>query len=118
MVSLSRFSLQAGARPVAVLLLTAGAAFALAGCSSHAFIDSLPASVGGLPEAARVRPETPPIYPDVHDMPPSRSEAPLTEAERKKLKEDLIAIRDRNARKGGVPITTGSTRTPGTNRDP
>jgi hypothetical protein len=118
MVSRLRFSFGAAARVVVILLLASGASGILAGCASHALIDSLPASVGGLPEAARERPATPPIYPDVHDMPPSRSEAPLNEADRKKLKDNLIATRERNARKGGVPATTGSTRTSGTSRDP
>jgi hypothetical protein len=79
------------------LLLAAAAA--LAGCSSsHLIADNLPAAVGGLPENVPARPETAPAFPPVHSQPPSRADAMLSEAERKKLKDELIATRDRAAR--------------------
>lgn len=81
-------------------LLTAfvlAAVTALAGCTAH-IADSLPASVGGLPERVPARSESPAEFPAVHDRPPARADAPLNEAERKKLKDDLIATRDRAAR--------------------
>jgi hypothetical protein len=76
------------------LLLTA--ATALAGCSSsHLIADNLPAAAGGLPEDVPARPETPPLFPAVHSQPPTRANATLTEAERKRLKEELTAARNR-----------------------
>jgi hypothetical protein len=76
----------------------------LGGCSSsHTIIDNLPASVGGLPEGTPARPATPAAYPAVHDMPPPRNDTPLSEAERARLKAELIATRDRNAQAGAAP---------------
>ena len=81
------------------LLLTA--ASALAGCSSHLIADNLPAAAGGLPESVPARPETPAEFPAAYSQPPSRANATLTEEERKRLKEDLIATRNRAL--GGRP---------------
>jgi len=81
-------------------LLTASllaAATALAGCTTH-IADSVPPAVGGLPESVPARPANPGEFPAVHDRPPARADAPLNEAERKKLKDDLIAARDRTTR--------------------
>jgi hypothetical protein len=75
------------------------AALALSGCASH-LADSLPAVVGGLPERVPPRSETPPEFPAVHDRPAARAEGLLNEAERKKLKDDLTASRDRTTRLG------------------
>ena len=80
------------ARAVAAALLSAAM---LGGCSTYALIDSMPASVGGLPEAVPERPATPVAYPAVHDRPPAREDAPLTEQEKKRLQEELIAARAR-----------------------
>ncbi len=76
-------------------LLLLGAA-GLAGCSSA--IDHIPQSMGGLPEGVPARPAVPLPFPAVHDMPPDRAQAPLTEEERKRLREDLIAARERAER--------------------
>jgi hypothetical protein len=57
----------------------------------------LPTSVGGLPANTPERPSTPPAYPAVHDMPPARPDAVLTDAEQKKAAQDLIAARDRQS---------------------
>jgi hypothetical protein len=84
-------------------------------------IDSLPASVGGLPDKTPERPATPPAYPAVHDLPPARADVPLSEAEKKKLREDLAATRERAARQGGksdVITVTGSTQSAGAARNP
>jgi hypothetical protein len=72
---------------------TLGLAAALAGCSS-AMIDKLPAEMG-LPANTPARPETPYEYPAVHDMPPARASAPMTEDEQVKLEKDLANVRDR-----------------------
>jgi hypothetical protein len=72
---------------------------ALSGCAGR-LADSVPAAVGGLPEKIPARLETPPEYPAVHDRPAPRAEGLLNEAERKKLKDDLNASRDRTVRLG------------------
>ena len=75
------------------------ASMALSGCASH-LADSVPAVVGGLPEKIPPRSETPPEFPAVHDRPAPRADGLLSEAERKKLKDDLNASRDRAKRLG------------------
>jgi hypothetical protein len=84
-------------------------------------IDTVPTSLGGLPEGAPQRPATPPAFPAVHDMPPSRADTALSETERKRLEADLVASRERNA-KAAVEETTGATATAtppaGTARNP
>ena len=78
------------------------AAMALSGCASH-LADSVPAVVGGLPEKIPARSETPPEFPAVHDRPTARADGLLNEAERKKLKDDLTASRERATRLGLAP---------------
>jgi hypothetical protein len=67
-------------------------------------------------------------------MPPARSDTILSEAEKKKLKEELAATRERAARQAGKPAATatsskqaakpdaatvtGSTQAAGTDRNP
>ncbi len=89
----------------------------MCGCSSYTLIDALPQSVGGLPEGTPERPATPQQYPAVHDLPPARSDTPLNEVEKKRLKDDLIKVREHAARQAtGAPepaAETGSTRTSG-----
>src|SRR5262249_57414574 len=75
---------------------------ALSGWASH-LADSAPAVVGGLPEKIPPRLETPPEFPAVHDRPAPRAEGLLSEDERKKLKDDLNASRDRATRLGLAP---------------
>jgi hypothetical protein len=57
--------------------------------------DHMPNALGGLPEGAPQRATKPPAYPAVHDMPPPRGSTVLTDAEQKKLEDDLIAARTR-----------------------
>jgi len=71
-----------------------GLAFALTGCSPGPIIDKLPTGIGGLPAGTPERPATPYEYPAVHDMPPDRSSAPMTEEEQVKLEKELANIRD------------------------
>jgi hypothetical protein len=104
-------------RVLTAALLLAGAA-AVSGCSSYALIDSVPASVGGLPEGAPERPAAAPAYPAVHDMPRARSDAPLSEAERKRLRDDLVATRERAARRATATESTGSTPPSGSTPNP
>jgi uncharacterized membrane protein len=107
---------------VGTLALAVAAASALAGCStSYMVIDAMPAAVGGLPEKTPERPETPPAYPAVHDMPGTRADTPLSEAERKRLREELAATRERNAKRGAEATretTGGGEPATGTARNP
>jgi hypothetical protein len=76
-----------------VFLFLAGAVI-LAGCGSIV-ADHLPTAAGGLPENTPQRPTAPPVYPAVHDLPPPRSDAMLTDEEQKRLESDLLAARKR-----------------------
>ena len=90
----------------AVLLAAAGV---LPGCSS--VIDQIPTWAGGLPDGVPPRPATQPAYPAVHDMPPARNQTTLSEQEKAKLEEDLVASRERAARQGTpAEETTAGTR--------
>src|SRR5215510_4224801 len=70
------------------------AATAISGCTTH-IADSVPPVVGGLPEHTPARPATAPEFPAVGDRPQARTEGLLSEEERKKLRDDLTASRDR-----------------------
>ena len=84
---------QGFSRSVLVAALMAGG---LAGCSAGSVIsDHMPNALGGLPEGAPQRPTKPSAFPAVHDMPPPRGSTMLTDAEQKKLEDDLIAARTR-----------------------
>jgi hypothetical protein len=89
-------------RALAAALLAFGCVI-LAGCTVGSLGDHLPTAAGGLPENTPARP-APAAYPAVHDMPPPRSDNVLTDEERKKLEDDLIAARKRNTagNTGGV----------------
>ena len=86
----------------------------LAGCSS--VIDSVPTSMGGLPEGVPARPAAPPAYPAVHDLPPPRADSALSDVESKRLREDLKKTRNRIA---PTPAdATGTTGAAGGARNP
>lgn len=70
-------------------------------------MSSLPKELGGLPADTPARPATQMAYPAVHDMPPPRSKAVLTEEEVKQTEQDLIAARDGK----GKPAASASTGT-------
>ena len=75
----------------------------LSACSSSNRIgDSLPPSLGGMPAGMPERPAVQPDYPAVHDLPPPRADTTLSDAEKKSLKDDLIASRERAALRAGV----------------
>ena len=88
----------------------------LGGCTSSRVIDSLPASLGGLPEGVPPRPTASVDYPAVHNMPPPRNDPTLSYAEKKRLEDELIAARNRAAQQGGrtdaVPTSAGAARNP------
>ena len=92
-------------RALAAALLLA-AMTGLAGCSS--VIDHVPTWAGGYSDAVPDRPATPSAYPAVHDMPPARNDAVLSEADRKKLKDDLNATRSRTETNIQAAETTGA----------
>ena len=76
----------------------------LAGCSGSMIADRMPTAVGGLPEDAPQRPATPGAFPAVHDAPPPRTQAVLTDEEQRKLEQELAAARERV--NGGKPAET------------
>ena len=78
--------------PMAAALLLAAT---LAGCSS--MVDTIPSSMGGLPEGVPARPAAAPAYPAVHDLPTARRDGALNEAESKRLREELKNTRARIA---------------------
>ena len=103
------FPLKRVGQVAGVLLLAA----ALAGCSS--VVDNIPSSVGGLPEGTPQRPATPTAFPSVHDMPPARQDTALSEAESKRLREDLKNTRNKVVSPeatGGTAGNAGSARNP------
>jgi len=78
------------------------AAAGLAGCSAGSMMaDHMPTAAGGLPEGVPQRPTKPSAFPAVHDMPPPRGSTVLTDAEQKKLEDDLVAARKRTAKPAG-----------------
>jgi hypothetical protein len=74
----------------------------ISACST--VLSEVPTQMGGLPAGAPARPETPPAYPAVHDMPPPRSAAVLTEEERKKVEAELAAMRAEQARRAAAKL--------------
>jgi hypothetical protein len=94
-------SLGRNLRRFALLWLGLTLAFAgagpLASCSTMG--GEIPTAMGGLPDGAPERPQTPPPYPAVHDMPPPRKSAVLTEEEKKKVEAELAIMRAEQARR-------------------
>ena len=70
-----------------------GLAAVLSACSPAPILDRLPSGMG-LPAGTPARPETPYEYPAVHDMPPDRAAAPMTEEEQVRMEKDLANVRD------------------------
>jgi hypothetical protein len=84
-------------------LLCVGSVFLVA-CSTA--LSEMPKEIGGLPAGTPARPDVAPEYPAVHDMPPPRTAAVLTEEERKKVEAELAAMRAEQARRAkatGLP---------------
>jgi hypothetical protein len=91
-------------RYVVRLGLVCAGSIVLVACSTA--LSEMPKQFGGLPEGTPSRPEAAPEYPAVHDMPPRRSTAVLTEEERKKVEAELAAMRAEQARRAkatGLP---------------
>jgi len=100
-------------------LRPACAALALAGLLSacSAAIDHIPTALGGLPEGVPARSAQQPGYPAVHDMPPQRNDAALSDTAQKQLQQDLIKIRAQT-QKAGAESTPGTTASAGTTGKP
>lgn len=77
------------------LLAALGLAVALAGCVPASVFEKLPSDMGGLPAGTPEPPAKPYAYPAVHDMPPPRAAAPMTEEQQVKLEKELDEVRDR-----------------------
>jgi hypothetical protein len=89
---------------VARLGLLCAGSMVLVACSTA--LSEMPKQLGGLPAGTPSRPDAPPEYPAVHDMPPPRTAAVLTEEERKKAEAELAAMRAEQARRAkaaGLP---------------
>ena len=94
---------------LAVPILAAVAAAGLSGCGSisQKFAETasqMPAV--GLPAGAPERPSTPVAFPAVHDVPPPRNSATLTNTEAEQLEDDLATARDKQ--QSGVGLTPQS----------
>jgi hypothetical protein len=91
------------------MMAGAGLAAMLAGCTSATF-EHLPSDIGGLPADAPAPPATAYQYPAVHDMPPPRSDTPLTAEQQIQAEKELVAVRDRQEDRLGEKTTkkTGS----------
>jgi hypothetical protein len=83
------------------LLAALGLATSLAACSAGPLSDQVPEALGGLPAGTPARPVAPYQYPAVHDMPPDRPTAPLSEDAQDKLERELRATRDRQEAQEG-----------------
>jgi hypothetical protein len=81
-------------RSAALALVLALPAFA--SCST--VLSQLPESMGGEPAGTPERQVTPAVYPAVHDMPPPRTDAVLTEKQRQEATSELDAIRAKQAK--------------------
>jgi hypothetical protein len=85
------------------------AALCLSGCASisQKFVETasqLPEV--GLSANAPARPAQQMAYPAVHDVPPPRTAAMLTDIEQQKLETDLVSARDQQQTAAGVPLAS------------
>ena len=96
----SRLKIRRTWQPFLGLALVGVGCVVLAACSTT--LSEMPSQVGGLPEGTPERPATAPAYPLVHDMPPPRAAAVLSEAEKKKVEAELAAMRAEQARRAAA----------------
>jgi len=78
---------------VRLWLAILGGVLALGGCSSSPVMEHMPAELGGLPPGAPAAPTTSYRYPAVHDAPPARASAPLTDEQQLELEKQLQKAR-------------------------
>jgi len=104
LISNSRTPPRVAGRAIGVAIFVA--TLELAACSTTPG-DFLPTAMGGLPAETPARPAISPDYLPVHAMPPPRAATALTEAEQKKLQDDLAAVRDHQEEIGKAPPPGG-----------
>ena len=75
--------------------LALGVVAGLGGCATGTMLEQLPASIGGEPTSLPAKPAVAYQYPAVHDMPPARADAPLSDTEQVRMEKELRAARDR-----------------------
>jgi hypothetical protein len=63
----------------------------------------MPTELVGMPANTPQPSAAPVAYPAVHDMPPPRQNAVLTDAERKEAEAELAALRERQAKQLATP---------------
>jgi hypothetical protein len=85
------------------------AALCLSGCASIS--QKFAETASQLPEVglsanAPARPAQQMAYPAVHDVPPPRTAAMLTDIEQQKLETDLVSARDQQQTAAGVPVAS------------
>ena len=80
---------------VMIVGLSLAVSLGLGGCASGGMLDQLPPAIGGEPASLPPRPTTTYQYPAVHDMPPARASAPMSDTEQVRLEKELRAARDR-----------------------
>jgi hypothetical protein len=78
------------------LILALALPMGLGACAST--FSGMPTQMGGMPADTPQPAAAPAAYPAVHDMPPPRQNAVLTEAEQKQAEADLAALRARQAK--------------------
>jgi hypothetical protein len=79
--------------PARSVLAALGLAVMLAGCGT--VVDAIPRAVGGEPADTPARPATAYSYPAVHDMPPPRADAPMTDEQQAQMEKELISAREK-----------------------
>lgn len=75
--------------------LALGVAAGLGGCATGTMLEQIPASFGGEPTDLPAKPAVAYQYPAVHDMPPARSDAPMSDSEQVRMEKELQSARDR-----------------------
>jgi hypothetical protein len=89
-------------QPLVGIALVCVGSVLLVSCSS--VLSEMPSQMGGLPAGTPERPAAAPEYPAVHDMPPQRATAVLTEEEKKKVEAELAAMRAEQARRAKISV--------------
>lgn len=84
----------------------------LGGCASGGMLEQLPAGLGGEPSALPAKPKANYQYPAVHDMPPDRATAPLTDSEQVRIEKELQAARDKQESQYGSAAETAASPAP------
>ncbi len=102
----------------AYVIVLAGAALVLGGCSATQVLENMPQSMGGLSSDAPKAPETPYQYPAVHDMPQPRDAKLLSDQEQEKLEKDLLSARESQEKAAAADAEAGQTLPPPTPAQP